>query len=93
MEYVRGDVCGVDNCRATRYYIEDGLSYCKNGHRRGRYALISFNLNFSDYVVRTQVQEDEDDFGTQGRKTRQKRETREKVSRVIVPQKPDFPLC
>jgi len=27
------------------------------------------------------VQEDEDDFGTQGRKTRQKRETREKVSR------------
>ncbi|KAI9880099.1 MAG: Pol I core factor CF [Pleopsidium flavum] len=67
MDYFRGDVCGVDNCRATQYYIEDGLSYCKNGHRR---------------EGRTQVQEDEDDFGTQGRKTRQKRETREKVSRI-----------
>lgn len=34
MQYFKGEVCGVDNCRATQYYDEDGQSFCKNGHRR-----------------------------------------------------------
>ena len=33
MQYVKGEICGVENCRATQYYIEDGLLVCKNGHR------------------------------------------------------------
>lgn len=33
MQYVKGDVCGVENCRAVQYYIEDGLWFCRNGHQ------------------------------------------------------------
>ncbi|KAI5785102.1 RNA polymerase I-specific transcription initiation factor Rrn7 [Peziza echinospora] len=33
-QYQRLGRCGIDNCKATLYYIEDGQSFCKNGHRR-----------------------------------------------------------
>lgn len=33
MQSVKGDVCGVENCRAVQYYTEDGLWFCKNGHQ------------------------------------------------------------
>ena len=29
MDYVRGDICGQDNCRSTEYYIEDGQYFCR----------------------------------------------------------------
>ncbi|KZF23440.1 hypothetical protein L228DRAFT_282169 [Xylona heveae TC161] len=67
MEYVKGERCGVENCRSNRYYVEDGLWFCRNGHRK---------------EGRIQVEEDEDAFGTQGKKTRKKREARELESKV-----------
>jgi len=32
--YRRLNRCGVDNCKTTLYYLEDGQWFCKNGHRR-----------------------------------------------------------
>ncbi|KAF8439226.1 hypothetical protein BGX38DRAFT_1134601 [Terfezia claveryi] len=32
--YRRLNRCGIDNCRTTLYYLEDGQWFCKNGHRR-----------------------------------------------------------
>ncbi len=34
VEYLKGEVCGVDNCRVTQYYLEDGQLFCRNGHRK-----------------------------------------------------------
>lgn len=51
--------CGIDNCRSKDYYREGGYTYCSQGHLQ--HAVPS-------------TQPDEDDFGTQGRKTKQKKE-------------------
>ncbi|KAF8423110.1 hypothetical protein EV426DRAFT_145528 [Tirmania nivea] len=32
--YRRLNRCGIDNCKTTLYYLEDGQWFCKNGHRR-----------------------------------------------------------
>ncbi|BFZ62297.1 hypothetical protein YB2330_003386 [Saitoella coloradoensis] len=32
--WIRGDRCGVDNCKSTRYRNEDGQTICSNGHHR-----------------------------------------------------------
>ncbi|KAK5018472.1 hypothetical protein LTR16_002013 [Cryomyces antarcticus] len=62
---LKGEICGVDNCRSRDYrYGDDGYYYCQNGHRRDT-ALVTA--------------EDEDTFGTQGRKSRKKAEEREIV--------------
>lgn len=65
--YKKGQRCGKeDNCKSTLYYEEDALTYCKRGHLQEGGP--------------TQV--DEDGFGTQGRKTRLKREKLERVSQL-----------
>ncbi|KAL8911200.1 MAG: hypothetical protein Q9171_003606 [Xanthocarpia ochracea] len=59
--------CGIDNCPSTRYEFHDGLLYCGEGHQQEQ---------------GPQTQTDEDPFVRQGRKSRTKRETQEKVSKV-----------
>ena len=49
MEYIRGEVCGVENCRATQYYLEDGLWFCKNGHIRE--VLIEYHLRLPSIAI------------------------------------------
>lgn len=67
LEYTKGQRCGKeDNCRSTLYYKENSFQYCKRGHLQEGIP----------------TQQDEDDFGTQGRKTRVRRETKEKVSQI-----------
>lgn len=34
MEYKRLSRCGIDNCKQTQFYIENGRWFCKNGHMR-----------------------------------------------------------
>ncbi|KAI9736039.1 MAG: Pol I core factor CF [Claussenomyces sp. TS43310] len=64
-----GEQCTAEGCRSKRYYVLDGLRFCKaNGHQQEGY---------------TQIQSDEDDFGTQGRKTRRRREEAPRVARVL----------
>lgn len=59
-KFPKGETCTTTGCRSRHYYIEDGKRVCKgHGHVQEGF---------------TQVAADEDDFNTQGRKTRQKRE-------------------
>lgn len=32
MDYVTRGVCGQEGCRETRYYLDNGLWYCRRGH-------------------------------------------------------------
>lgn len=32
MEYVTRGVCGQEGCRERRYYLDNGLWYCRRGH-------------------------------------------------------------
>ena len=34
MEEVTGDVCGQDGCRERRYYLENGVWFCRQGHQQ-----------------------------------------------------------
>lgn len=34
LEYFKGSRCGFENCKSTRYYIEEGLTYCQDGHQQ-----------------------------------------------------------
>ncbi|KAI0021256.1 hypothetical protein F4780DRAFT_295605 [Xylariomycetidae sp. FL0641] len=52
-----------DECGARQWYAQDALRYCRNGHRLE---------GFADH------EGDEDDFGTQGRVTRKKKEARQR---------------
>ncbi|KAJ5084683.1 hypothetical protein NUU61_009262 [Penicillium alfredii] len=66
MEYVTRGVCGQEGCREIRYYLDNGLWFCRRGHlQEGR-----------------QIEEDPDDFGTQGKKHRVKKETTEKSKKT-----------
>ncbi|KAJ5713845.1 uncharacterized protein N7483_011026 [Penicillium malachiteum] len=62
MDYVTRGVCGQESCRERRYYLDNGLWFCRRGHlQEGR-----------------QIEEDPDDFGTQGRTHRVKHEKEER---------------
>ncbi|CAG7977530.1 unnamed protein product [Penicillium nalgiovense] len=67
MDYVTRGVCGQEGCRETRYYLDNGLWYCRRGHLQEG----------------VQVAEDADDFGNLGKTHRLKRETREKGSKTL----------
>lgn len=66
--FPRGERCTYEGCPAKRYYIADGKRFCNRGHEQEGFR---------------QVQQDEDDFNTQGRITRRKREEKERVERVL----------
>ena len=34
MEYKRLSRCGIDSCKQTLFYLDDGQWFCKNGHLR-----------------------------------------------------------
>ncbi|KAI0597446.1 hypothetical protein F4775DRAFT_593364 [Biscogniauxia sp. FL1348] len=53
-----------DECGARQWYAQDALRYCRNGHRLEGFAA---------------HEADEDDFGTQGKVSRKKREARSKI--------------
>ncbi|KAB8232215.1 TFIIB-type zinc finger domain-containing protein [Aspergillus alliaceus] len=62
MDYTTRGVCGQEGCRETRYYLDNGLWFCRRGHQQeGR-----------------QVEEEPDDFGTQGKTYRVKKVVAEK---------------
>jgi RNA polymerase I-specific transcription initiation factor RRN7 len=65
--FPRGDHCTFPGCPAKRYYIDSGKRICRLGHEQEGFR---------------QVQSDEDDFGTQGKVTRRKREEKEKVQKT-----------
>ncbi|KAJ5170308.1 uncharacterized protein N7500_003091 [Penicillium coprophilum] len=67
MDYVTRGVCGQEGCRETRYYLDNGLWYCRRGHLQEG----------------VQVAEDADDFGNLGKTHRLKRETKEKASKTL----------
>ncbi|KAL9627709.1 MAG: hypothetical protein Q9204_006384, partial [Flavoplaca sp. TL-2023a] len=61
--------CGIDNCPSTRFHLEDGLLFCGEGHQQ-------------EQGPETEADADLE-FGTQGRKSRAKREeTQKKASKV-----------
>ncbi|KAJ5601312.1 pol I core factor CF [Penicillium lagena] len=62
VEYVTRGVCGQEGCRTRRYYLDEGLWFCKRGHRQ----------------VGVQVEEDPEDFAKQGKTHRVKRAATEK---------------
>lgn len=66
--FPRGEACTYEGCPAKRYYIADGKRFCNRGHEQEGFR---------------QVQQDEDDFNSQGRITRRKREEKERVERVF----------
>ncbi|KAE8147865.1 hypothetical protein BDV25DRAFT_159440 [Aspergillus avenaceus] len=66
MEYTTRGVCGQEGCRETRYYLDNGLWFCRRGHQQeGR-----------------QVEEDPEIFGVQGKTNRVKKAVQEKGSKV-----------
>ncbi|KAJ5183312.1 hypothetical protein N7492_000928 [Penicillium capsulatum] len=75
MDYVTRGVCGQEGCRERRYYLDNGLWFCRRGHlQEGR-----------------QVEEDPDDFGTQGKTHRVKKE-KEGKSRKTYRGQPAYTL-
>ncbi|KAI1379327.1 hypothetical protein F4677DRAFT_408632 [Hypoxylon crocopeplum] len=54
-----------DDCGARQWYAQDAIRYCRNGHRLEGFA---------------EHEGDEDNFGTQGKVTRKKKEPRKKVA-------------
>ncbi|CAG8105537.1 unnamed protein product [Penicillium olsonii] len=67
MDYVTRGVCGQEGCRERRYYIDNGLWYCRRGHLQEG----------------VQVAEDGDDFGNLGKIHRVKKEIREKSTKTL----------
>lgn len=92
--YTKGDRCGVDNCNARRYYIEEGFTYCKNGHQQDIVSNKPHKLlhSVASSVITTvlqgpQTQAQEDDLVRLGQTTSQKRELLENVSqrtRILI---------
>jgi RNA polymerase I-specific transcription initiation factor RRN7 len=67
-KFSKGETCSTPGCRSRSYYLEDGKRWCKaSGHEQEGF---------------TQITADEDDFNTAGRKSKKKREEREKVKIV-----------
>ncbi|KAH8700456.1 putative RNA polymerase I-specific transcription initiation factor Rrn7 [Talaromyces proteolyticus] len=68
MEYVKRGPCGQDGCRETRYYLEDGVWFCRRGHQQeGR-----------------QVEADPDDFGKRGTIHRVKKISEERIQKTFT---------
>ena len=44
IEYFKGSRCGFENCKSKRYYIEEGFTYCQDGHQQD-IVRTSFNSN------------------------------------------------
>jgi RNA polymerase I-specific transcription initiation factor RRN7 len=64
-KFPHGEHCTSEGCRSRRYYVLDGGRFCKsNGHKQEGY---------------TQIAADEDDFNNQGRKTRRKKDEKERI--------------
>ncbi|KAJ6000616.1 hypothetical protein N7481_001025 [Penicillium waksmanii] len=61
MDYVTRGVCGQEGCREKRYYLDNGLWFCRRGHLQEG----------------VQVEADPDDFGTQGKTHRVRKEKAE----------------
>ncbi|PYI04964.1 RNA polymerase I-specific transcription initiation factor Rrn7 [Aspergillus sclerotiicarbonarius CBS 121057] len=66
MEYITRGVCGQEGCRERRYYLENGLWFCRRGHQQEG----------------QQVEEDPEDFGTQGKTNRVKKAAAEKAQKT-----------
>ncbi|KAK2067555.1 hypothetical protein P8C59_001289 [Phyllachora maydis] len=67
----KGQGCSEPGCKAKYWYSEnDGLRYCKNGHRIEGYVQYDFD--------------EEDNFGKAGKTSRRKQEAREKISRHVT---------
>ncbi|KAL5339356.1 hypothetical protein BJX70DRAFT_364109 [Aspergillus crustosus] len=65
MEYITREPCGQEGCRETRFFLDNGLWFCRRGHQQaGRQAI-----------------EDPEDFGTQGKISRVKKPVAEKVQK------------
>lgn len=52
MDYVTRGVCGQEGCRETRYYLDNGLWYCRRGHlqevwRPTAFLTLSYRHQFS----------------------------------------------
>lgn len=62
--FSRGEGCTEEGCRARKWYIEDGKKFCQRGHEQSGF---------------TQMQQDEDDWNTQGDVARLKRQDKKRV--------------
>ncbi|OKL59360.1 hypothetical protein UA08_05400 [Talaromyces atroroseus] len=68
MEYVKRGPCGQDGCRQTRYYLDNGIWFCRRGHQQeGR-----------------QVEEDPDDWNKRGKVHRIKKVAEEKSQQTYT---------
>ncbi|KAL4741895.1 hypothetical protein BDV11DRAFT_212504 [Aspergillus similis] len=65
MEYITREPCGQEGCRETRFFLDNGLWFCQRGHQQAG----------------RQVEEDPDDFGTQGNISRVKKPVAEKLQK------------
>ncbi|CAZ80192.1 unnamed protein product [Tuber melanosporum] len=68
MEYRRLSRCGVDGCKQTLFYLDDGQWFCKNGHLR---------------EGELEVAADDEGFGTQGSRAAEATQEREKKGKVL----------
>jgi RNA polymerase I-specific transcription initiation factor RRN7 len=66
--FSRSEGCTEEGCRSKKWYIEDGKKFCQRGHEQTGF---------------TQTQQDEDDWNTQGKTSRKKREEKEKFQTVL----------
>ena len=66
--FSRNESCTEEGCRSRKWYIEDGKKFCQRGHEQTGF---------------TQTQRDEDDFGNEGKRTRKKREDKERAPAIL----------
>ncbi|KAJ5106465.1 Pol I core factor CF [Penicillium angulare] len=66
MEYITRGPCGQDSCRERKYYLDNGLTFCRRGHLQAG----------------QQIEEDPDDFGNQGKTHKVKHEKEAKSRRT-----------
>ncbi|KAG0649094.1 RNA polymerase I-specific transcription initiation factor rrn7 [Hyphodiscus hymeniophilus] len=66
--FSRHESCTEEGCRSRKWYIEDGRKFCQRGHEQAGF---------------TQTQRDEDDWNNEGKKSRKKREEKERVHTIL----------
>ncbi|KAJ5052078.1 uncharacterized protein L3040_001838 [Drepanopeziza brunnea f. sp. 'multigermtubi'] len=66
--YRRDESCTEEGCRAREYYVEDGKKFCRRGHEQFGF---------------TQVEQGEDEWNTEGKKSRSKKEKKERAETVL----------
>lgn len=47
LDYFKGSRCGFENCKSNRYYIEEGFTYCQDGHQQDIVRTASYPNIFS----------------------------------------------